>query len=196
MTEPRVSFASGTPNSGRDSLLATKLSFPRIRRDLLARPHLLGRLDEAMAHELVLVSTPAGFGKTTLLAEWARTREWPAAWLSLDDDDNDPTRFWRYLVAAADHVHSGIAERILSLIGAPEQPTSQAVVTALVNELTAYTNEAVLILDDYHTIESRVVHDGLALLLERLPPGLHVVIASRSDPPLLLSRLRARGQLA
>src|SRR5262245_24181370 len=100
MREPHHSTSSGKPNQKHDVLLATKIGIPRIRPDLLPRSHLIGRLEEATTQELVLVSTPAGFGKTTLLANWAKSNERPVAWLSLDGDDNDPARFWRYIVVA------------------------------------------------------------------------------------------------
>ncbi len=179
-----------------DVLLSTKFGIPRIGADLLARSHLVERLEEATTHEFVLVSTPAGFGKTTLLGSWARSSESPVAWLSLDGDDNDPVRFWRYIAAAVERAHQGMGEQVLSLLDAPAQPTLKAVVTALVNELAAGPGELVLVLDDYHLIESHAVHDSLAFLLEHLSPGMHVVISSRSDPPIPLARFRARGQLA
>jgi LuxR family maltose regulon positive regulatory protein len=196
MLEPHNSTSSGKHNQKRDVLLATKIGIPRIRPDLLSRSHLIGRLEEATTRELVLVSTPAGFGKTTLLAGWAKSSESPVAWLSLDGDDNDPARFWRYIVAAVDRVHKGIGEQALSLLNASAQPTPKAVVTAMVNELTARPGELVLVLDDCHLIESHAIHDSLAFLLENLPPGVHVVIASRREPPIPLARFRARGQLA
>src|SRR6266540_2680886 len=196
MMKPHISTSSGLPNKQRDVLLSTKFGIPRIQRDLLARSHLVSSLEEATKRELVLVSTPAGFGKTTLLASWARNTERPVAWLSLDGDDNDPVCFWRYTIAAVDRVHKGIGEHTLSLFNALAQPTSNAVVTALVNELAALPDELVLILDNYHLIESQAVHDSLTFLLEHLPPRMRVVIASRSDPPIPLARFRARGQLA
>jgi LuxR family maltose regulon positive regulatory protein len=195
---PRPSAARGARAADADVLLATKVNVPRLREDLLARPHLLDVLNRAADAALVLVSTPAGFGKTTLLAQWAHAEAEarPVAWLSLDPDDNDPARFWRYVVAAIDTVHAGIGERVLPLLSAPEQPTPEAVVGVLVSELAARPGEVWLALDDYHVIAARSVHDSLALFLERLPPRAHAVIGSRSDPPLALSRLRARGQLA
>jgi LuxR family maltose regulon positive regulatory protein len=183
-------------NKQRDALLATKFDIPRIRTDLLARSHLVSRLEQAISGELVLVSTPAGFGKTTLLAGWAKTTERPVAWLSLDEDDNDPARFWRYIATAVDRVYPGVGEPAFSLLNASAQPTTKAVVTALVNDLAARPGEFVLVLDDYHLIESHAIHDSLAFLLEHLSPGMHVVISSRSDPPIPLARFRARGQLA
>jgi LuxR family maltose regulon positive regulatory protein len=196
MPERHGSTAMGKHTKQRDVLLSTKFGIPRIRADLLVRSHLVERLEEATTREFVLVSTPAGFGKTTLLASWARSSERPVAWLSLDGDDNDPVRFWRYIAAAVERVHQGMGERALSLLDAPAQPTLKAVVTVLVNELAAGPGELVLILDDYHLIESHAVHDSLAFLLEHMSPGMHVVISSRSDPPIPLARFRARGQLA
>jgi LuxR family maltose regulon positive regulatory protein len=179
----------------RDALLATKLRVPR-SHDVLVRPRLLERLEEAASRELLLVSAPAGFGKSTLLAEWARGGGRLVAWVSLDADDNDPARLWRYLVAAVEQLHPGLEERALPLLHAPDQPALEALVTAVVNELAAAQRELSIVLDDYHVIESRPIHDSLALLLERLPPGVHVAIAGRGDPPLPLARMRARGQLA
>ncbi len=196
MASSGASIPRGATAGERDALVATKLQVPMLRPDLLARGRLIDSLNQAAARELVLVSTPAGFGKTTLLADWAGIHGRPVAWLALDAGDNDPMRFWRYVVGAVDRVHAGIGDRVLPLLAAPVQPTLEAVVAVLVNELVAHPGEFWLILDDYHVVESRPVQDSLALLLERLPPHAHVVIATRSDPPLPLPRLRARGQLA
>jgi LuxR family maltose regulon positive regulatory protein len=147
-----------------------------------------------MAQGLTLVCAPAGFGKTSLLADWARQRRRPVAWLSLDDGDNDPVRFWRYVAAALDA--AGVAGRLAPMLAGPQPAPPGVVVTALVNELVARDDEIALVLDDYHLVQASPVHDGLAWLLERLPPGLRPVVASRADPPLALARLRARGQLA
>jgi LuxR family transcriptional regulator, maltose regulon positive regulatory protein len=149
-----------------------------------------------MAREVILVCTPAGFGKTTLLADWAAGTKWPVAWLSLDPEDNDPVRFWRYVVAALDRVAEGLGDHVLPFLTAPGVVSGQGVVTALVNHLQAAPEELALVLDDYHLMESAPIHEDLAFLLGHLPPRLHVVITSRSDPPLPLARLRARGQLA
>ena len=194
--KPHPSTSSEMPNRERDVLLATKIAIPRINSELLSRPQLIRRLEEWMTHELILISTPAGFGKTALLATWARSTERPVAWLSLDEDDNDPARFWRYVVAAVATVRKGIGKPTLSLLNASAQPTMKAVITVLVNELAAHPDDFVLVLDDYHRIESPAVHEDLAFLLEQLPAGMHIVISSRSDPPLPLARLRARGQMA
>jgi LuxR family transcriptional regulator, maltose regulon positive regulatory protein len=144
---------------------------------------------------LVLVCTPAGFGKTTLLADWAQSAQRPVAWLSLDADDNDPARFWRYVAAAFERVSVPVAERVGSLSTPGGEASSHAVVTAVINQLEVLPDEVVLALDDFHVIESEPVHDGVAFLLDHLPPQLHLVIAGRSDPPLQLARLRAAGRL-
>ena len=186
---------AGARTSPPDELLATKVNIPQTRPDHLARPRLTAQLDEAMAREVVLVCTPAGFGKTTLLADWAATARWPVAWLSLDPDDDDPIRFWRYVVVALDRAVGGIGARVLPLLGPPGVVSGQGVVTAIVNDLQHAPEELALILDDYHALESRSLHQDVAFLLDHLPPQLHVVIASRSDPPLPLARLRAAGRL-
>ena len=184
------------------ALLETKLYVPRSPRGLVLRPRLSERLDREAASKLVLVSAPAGFGKTTLLTEWlaagpaAPADERLAAWLSLDRGDNDPASFWAYVIAALRTVASGIGESALALLRAPQPPPVEAVLTALLNDLAAFAADVVLVLDDYHVIDAPAVQDGMAFLLDHLPPGLHVVIASRADPALPLARLRARGELA
>ncbi len=197
MAETRAARAAEAAVSGPD-VLATKLHLPRPRPGFVPRPRLAGRLDEGLAPGLVLVCAPAGYGKTAALADWARRSGRPVAWLSLDTGDNDPVRFWRHVVAAVGPARPGAAERVLPLLGAPPPSSFVGLVTALINELAAQPGdgEPVLILDDYHLIDAGPVHESLLFLLEHLPPGLQVVLASRSDPPLPLGRLRARGQLA
>ena len=198
MAEPRAAPAAEVVISGPDGLLATKLHMPRPRPGFVPRPRLAARLDEGLARGLALVCAPAGYGKTAALADWARRSGRPVAWLSLDAGDNDPVRFWRHIVAAVGLVRPGIADRVLPLFGPPPPSLFEGLVTALINELAAPSgdDEVVLILDDYHLIDAEPVHGSLLFLLEHLPPGLQVVLASRSDPPLPLGRLRARGQLA
>jgi LuxR family maltose regulon positive regulatory protein len=156
----------------------------------------LEALDEAMVRELTLVCTPAGFGKTTLLADWAARITRSVAWLSLDPDDSDPVRFWRYVVAALERAGVALGERVPPLLEGPGEVSSEGVVTALLNELETSADEVMLVFDDYHVIDSRLVHDGITSLVSHLPRQLHVLIASRSDPPLPLARLRARDQIA
>ena len=177
-------------------LLETKLHVPRWQRGLVARPRLSERLSRGAASALTLVSAPAGFGKTTLLAEWLAAA--PAdgrsvAWLSLDRRDNDPALFWTYLVAALTTA-TPVGASALSLLQ-PPQPPGEAGLATLLNDLDAISNDVVLVLDDYHVIDAREVQDGMAFLLEHLPPQIHLVIGSRADPVLPLARLRGRGEL-
>jgi LuxR family transcriptional regulator, maltose regulon positive regulatory protein len=195
MAEP-LTTPSAPAAGERDVLLATKLHIPRPRPGFLARPRLRERLTRATARDLTLVCAPAGFGKTSLLGEWARTLRRPVAWLSLDQGDSDPARFWRYVAAALDQVRPGIGRQVAGLLHGAQQPPLEAVLTAIVNHLAAAPDEVVLILDDYHLIQAPAVHDSLAVLLERMPPSLRLVVASRADPPLPLARLRGRGQPA
>ena len=187
---------------GPAPLLETKLYVPRSRRGLVPRPRLSERLDRGTASTVMLVSAPAGFGKTTLLTEWlaagpaAPADERLAAWLSLDRGDNDPVSFWTYVIAALRTVASGVGESALALLQAPQPPPIETVLTVLLNELSATAGDIVLVLDDYHVIDASDVQDGMAFLLDHLPPWLHVVIASRADPALPLARWRARGELA
>ncbi|MGO9082859.1 MAG: BTAD domain-containing putative transcriptional regulator [Streptosporangiaceae bacterium] len=183
------------------ALLETKFYVPQPRHGLVLRPRLSERLDRGAASKLMLVSAPAGFGKTTLLSEWlaagpaAPADERLAAWLSLDRDDNHPASFWAYVIAALRTVAAGIGESALALLQAPQPPPVDAVLTALLNDLAAIAGDVVLVLDDYHVIDAREVQEGMAFLLDHLPPQLHVVIASRADPALPLARLRVRGEL-
>jgi LuxR family transcriptional regulator, maltose regulon positive regulatory protein len=156
---------------------------------------LTARLDEGLARGLTLVCAPAGFGKTSLLADWTHRGQRPVAWLSLDAGDNDPARFWRHVVAALGRVRPQAAERIAPLLGPPAPPSFEGFVTALINELAVPPGEGevALVLDDYHLIEAQPVHASLGFLVEHRPPGLLLLLASRADPPL--PRLRARGQL-
>jgi LuxR family transcriptional regulator, maltose regulon positive regulatory protein len=184
------------------ALLETKFYVPRPRRGLVLRPRLSERLDRGAASNLMLVSAPAGFGKTTLLTEWlaagpaAPADERLTAWLSLDRGDNHPASFWAYVIAALRTVAAGIGESALALLQAGQPAAAEAVLTALLNDLAAIAGDIVLVLDDYHVIDAPSVQDGMAFLLDHLPPGLHLVIASRADPALPLARLRARGDLA
>ena len=179
-------------------LLETKLYIPKWRPGLVSRPRLIERLDRGTERKLTLVSAPAGFGKTTVLAEWLAAvpaSERPAAWVSLDHNDNDPALFWAYLITALQTVQSGVGESTLSLLRSPQPPPTEALLGILLNEITTISHDFVLVLDDYHVIDAQPVHQALAFLLDHLPPRMNVVIASRSDPPLPLVRLRGRGEL-
>jgi LuxR family transcriptional regulator, maltose regulon positive regulatory protein len=194
MADPSVAASAGAAMSGQDVLLATKLHVPRPQPGYVPRRRLVEALGEGLARGRVLVCAPAGFGKTALLADWARGGGRPVAWLGLDGGDSDPARFWRYAVTALDRARPGLAGRV-----GPAPPRSfEGLVTALINELAADPgpDQLLLVLDDYHLVDSRPVHESVAFLLENLPPGLRVAVSGRADPPLPLARLRARGQLA
>src|ERR671916_822006 len=177
-------------------ILTTKLYAPPPRPHAVPRPRLTGRLNEGLPRKLTLISAPAGFGKTTLLGEWVAGCERLAAWLSLDEADSDPTRFLAYLVAALQTIAPNIAEGVLGALQSPQPPPTESILTALINEINTIPDQIVLVLDDYHAVDARAVDDGLAFVLDHLPPRMHLIIATREDPQLPLSRLRARGQLA
>ena len=179
------------------SIIQTKLYVPSPRRATVPRSRLSERLSRGIDARLVLVSAPAGFGKTTLLSAWLAAAARPArltAWLSLDQSDNDPAAFWTYVIAALRTVAPAVGARSLALIDEAQTPTEVAL-GALLNEVNELQADLVLVLDDYHVIDDRRIHGGVAFLLDRLPPHAHLVIASRADPPLPLARLRARGDL-
>jgi LuxR family maltose regulon positive regulatory protein len=196
MAKPPTMSPPTASHAESDALLATKLHLPRPRPGLVSRPRLLERLHAGMRQQVVLVCTPAGFGKTTLLADWAQGRQRPVAWLSLDEADNDPVRFWRHVAAALDGVVPGVAGRVGALLQGPQSASFEAAVAALVNQLAGVADEVVLVLDDYHLVRAPQVHRSFGFLLEHLPACLRLVLASRADPPLGLARLRAGGQLA
>jgi LuxR family maltose regulon positive regulatory protein len=178
-------------------ILATKLYVPPPRPQAVRRQRLTERLKQGLAdgRRLTLISAPAGFGKTTLVAEWIAGVGRPVAWLSLDDGDNDPVRFLAYLVAAVQTVAPKLGEEVVALLESQQPPPTEVILTALLNEIAAQPGPLVLVLDDYHVIEAQAVDQALNFLIEHLPPQLHVVITSREDPPLPLARYRARGQL-
>ena len=181
-----------------DSLLATKLYIPAPRPNRVPRPRLTARMEAGASGPLTLVSAPAGFGKSTLLSDWIYTAGRPVAWVSLDEGDNDPLRFLGYLLTALRKLHPGLGEDALTAVRHAQSPSPRALdslLTGLLNEIHALERDLVLVLDDYHEIESEGVHRLTQFLLDRLPPRMHLVIATRVDPPLHLSRLRARGQL-
>jgi LuxR family maltose regulon positive regulatory protein len=166
-----------------------------MQQHLVGRPQLLQRLNAGLHRKLTLISAPAGFGKSTLLSAWIDAAGRPASWLSLDEGDNDPVRFLSYVVAALQTLAPEIGAGILHALGAAQAPPTDALLTTLLNDLSTLPDQRIVVLDDYHLIDAEPVDRMLAFLVEHLPPQLHLVIATRQDPPLPLARLRARGQL-
>src|SRR5215472_6688302 len=189
-----LSSAISLPSS---HLLKTKISVPPTRQNIVMRPRLMQQMNAAMTGTLTLVVAPAGWGKTTLLHAWhaqASCDAWSLAWVSLDAGDNDPIRFWTYVLTALNTLHSGVGETALALLYAASFPT-EAVLTTLLTALNQLPIGTVLVLDDFHHIEAQPIHNALTYFVEHLPPKVHLVIASRSDPLLPLARLRAQGAL-
>ena len=193
-------------------LLSTKFSVPPLRSGLVPRPRLLERVatgllqDGKFERKLTLISAPAGYGKTTLAVDWVNslvTRPSPtgrgfgmrAAWLTLDEADNDPRRFIAYLIAALQQVDDDIGRAAVAMLQSPQPPPNELMLTALVNEIAAVSQRILLVLDDYHVIQTPPIHQQLAFLLDHQPANLHLVITTREDPLLPIPRLRARGQV-
>ncbi len=176
-------------------ILKTKLYIPPSRPTIVSRTRLFEYLDAGLHRKLILVSAPAGFGKTTLLSDWLSTREQPVAWLSLDEGDNDLLRFMMYLIATLQTVEPGIGEAVYEALSSARQHPFESLLTRLLNDIAAVSDPFLLVLDDYHLIDNTQIDDVLRFLLEYLPPQVHLVIATREDPQLSLARLRGRGQL-
>ena len=181
-------------NTVSETLLQTKLFVPGLLPSLIPRPHLIEKLNAGLAGRLTLVSAPAGFGKTTLISSWLREQNQPAAWLSLDEIDNEPAWFLRYFVAALERV-TAVDPIFNELLQSEITPEPQLIFTHLLNSLAAQPHAFILVLEDFHVIGDSAIVDGLAFLIDHAPPGLHLVITSRADPILPLSRWRVRGQL-
>ena len=176
-------------------LLQTKLYVPRLRPSLVPRPDLIAKLNRGLHRKLTLISAPAGFGKTTLVSEWIAGGERSFAWLSLDDGDADLPRFLTYFITALQTVESSLGERVQEMLKSPQPPPTESILTTLINEIAAIPQEFVLVLDDYHVVDNQSIDQALTFLLAHLPPHMHLVITTREDPNLSLSRLRVRGQL-
>ncbi len=181
--------------SQQNPLLTTKLYIPALLSRLVSRSRLIEQMDAGASRKLTLVSGPAGFGKTTLVAEWAHRAQRPVAWLSLDENDNDLSRFLNYLVAALQGIDKSVGVDVRSALRAPQTPRVEPLLTVLINDISAVEGPFTLILDDSHTISSAAIHNALAFLANHQPPQMHLVVVGRVDLPLPLARLRAQGQL-
>jgi LuxR family transcriptional regulator, maltose regulon positive regulatory protein len=182
-------------------ILTTKLHIPQSRPNVVLRPRLIEKLNEGLngrpgfGRKMTLISAPAGFGKTTLVSGWLATCQYPTTWLSLDEGDTELQRFLVYLVVALQTVNPDVGQDMLGALQSPQLPPIESLLSALLNEISAASHEIILVLDDYHQIDSKAIDQALTFLLEHLPPKMHLVIVSREDPALPLSRLRARSQL-
>jgi LuxR family maltose regulon positive regulatory protein len=177
-----------------EELLQTKLQIPRRRTPAVARSRLIARLNSGIENKLILISAPAGFGKTTLLTEWVASSQCPSTWLTLDEHDNELALFLTYFVAALQKVKASLGDAAPGLFNPPEQFPLKSI-TILINEINSIPGDFILILDDYQTIKNQSIHKALSFLIDNLPANMHPVITSRFDPPLNLARLRSRGQL-
>ena len=178
-------------------IIKTKINAPALRHSLVSRMRLLGLLSDGLkqGHKLTLISAPAGFGKTTLVSEWIASGATPAAWISLDESDNDPVRFLTYLIAALQTLISGVGDGVLSALQSSQPFSPKELLATLLNELDSTEDDFLLVLDDYHAIDSSAVDELLAFVVEHMPQSMHLVITTREDPALPLARLRARNQL-
>ena len=174
-------------------ILTTKIHAPTLLPNLVPRPRLIECLNAGLGKKLILVSAPAGFGKTTLLCEWAHQTGSPTGWLALDENDNDLGRFLTYLVASLQDLYPGLAAQLPTFFRLPKEYSVEPLLAPLINQVAEAKEHFALILDDYHLITSQAIHDALSFLLDHLPENLQLIIASRADPPLPLARLRARG---
>ena len=176
-------------------LLRTKLFIPRPRKNLVSRPRLVEGLNAGLDKKLTLIAAPAGFGKTTLLSEWIPQSPRCVTWFSLDEADNDSTRFWTYFISSLQGLRSDLGDGALTLLQSPQAPPITSSLTALINDITAFPDAFAMVLDDYHAIESQPIHEALTYLIAHLPERMHLVITTRVDPPLPLARFRVHDQL-
>lgn len=176
-------------------LIKTKLFIPPPRSNWVQRTHLTDRLGKITHYKLTLISAPAGFGKTTLLSEWISRSETPITWVSLDEGDNDPASFLKYIINALQAIEPNAGKAALSLMKSPQRPPIASIMISLVEALSNIPSDCALVLDDYHFIDAEEIHKMVVFLIDRMPPQVHIVIGTRVDPPFPLARLRARNHM-
>ncbi len=194
-TDSKKDFPERPEKYPPSTLLTTKLYIPPPRTNVIHRERLIKCLNYSLNSALTLVSAPAGFGKTTLVSDWISNNKQSVAWLSLDEGDNDCTRFLTYLIAAFQTIGRNLGDSALGLLQSPQPVPAESVLTSLLNDISRYTDNMILVLDDYHVIHERSVNNSLTFLLDHIPPRLHLIITARQDPHLPVSRLRVRNQL-
>ncbi len=179
------------------SILKTKIHIPPAHPLLVSRPRLIEQLREGLKYNLILISAPAGFGKTTLMGEWIRTGQTQinTAWFSIDKEDNDPVRFWDYFITAVQSIQPNCGKDVLPLLRSSPPPSVEQVLIALINDLSTIEGDFAIVLDDYHRIENQQIQDGITYLLEHIPVQMHLVIITRADPPLPLAHFRGKGEM-
>lgn len=180
----------------KPALLITKTRRPLLPPDWMARPRLSSKLVKALRYKLVLLSAPAGYGKTTMLIEALRDLKKPVGWVLLEASDNIPGNFWNYFIMTLQSVMPGVCQPILNALQSPQPPSTEWLLTGIINSISSHDGDFVLVLDDYHTIESPAIHAAITFIVEHLPPQVHLVIASRVDPPLPLARWRVKGEIS
>ncbi|MFN2178207.1 MAG: tetratricopeptide repeat protein [Candidatus Promineifilaceae bacterium] len=180
-----------------ETILQTKLYMPRGRPDLVSRPRLIERLDQGLqpGHKLTLVSASAGSGKTTLISEWVAACRRPVAWLSLDEGDGDIARFFTYLIAALQTLDPALGQSVAVMLQSPQPLQPETILTPLLNQISAFDKEFILVLDDYHLVDSQTADEALAFLIDHLPPQMHLAVTTREDPNIPLARYRVRRQM-
>lgn len=196
LEQPITMMTTQTDHFTTGFVLATKLYTPPPRPELISRPHLVTKLQAGFQQSLSLLCAPAGFGKSTLLSEWVHVQAHPVVWLSLDESDNEPAQFMRYFIAAIQTRYADFGQEIVTMLQSNQAPPLQHLFPSLLNAIHTLPERFALVLDDYHLIESQSIHSALTFLLLHMPPTLHLVISSRTDPPLPLARLRVEGQLS
>jgi LuxR family maltose regulon positive regulatory protein len=180
---------------GRSPLLVTKLAGPRLRGDYLVRQRLLDAIGQAPDRKLTLISTPPGYGKTTLAARWRAWSEQPSVWVSLDESDNDPIQFFSYVVAAVETIDAGLCRETREILTRQVASSSKVIVSSFINEVAAVTRPFTIVLDDFHVIDAPEILEATKLLLQNMPDMMHMIITCRHDPPIPLLRMNARGEL-
>ncbi len=176
-------------------MLLTKLHIPSPGSNIVHRPNLIEKLNAGLDRKLILISAPAGFGKTTLISDWIAHSQVPATWVSLDKRDNENSEFLRYLIAGFQTIKDDLGKSAAQLLKSPQQPEAESILSLVLNDVLNFGKDMVLILDDFHVIQSREIIEIMKFLINHLPSNLHLVVSTRSDPPLSISRLRSQNEL-
>jgi len=176
-------------------MLLTKLHIPSTSEDIVHRAGLFERLNDGLNRKLILISAPAGFGKTTIISDWIHNRRIPTAWFSLDKGDNDPAVFFSYTISGIQNIRKEFGQSALELLKSPKEPNSESITSLLINDILSINQDFLLVFDDFHLISNNEIFVVVTYLLEHIPENIHIVISSRSDPNLPIAKLRSQDQL-